>query len=197
MRASVLDIVALRRWKSPLRDLVSSVAHPTILDRYMVSELSGPFAFGLSAFTLIFAATNILAISRLVSEEHAPLVAAVEYFLWQLPQIVVTIVPMAMLLGTLLAMQRLSGESEITALKAGGVGLIRAVAPLLIVSCKRASYRTLTIRRRACAMTRFATSAHSAAGRTPWSRICPGAVSKLPTFAATTRRPRNCCSSRS
>ena len=40
---------------------------------------------------------------------------------------------MAMLLGDLLALQRLSGESEITAMKAGGVGLIRAVAPLLIV----------------------------------------------------------------
>jgi lipopolysaccharide export system permease protein len=134
MRASILDVVAQRRWNSPLRELVSSVARPTILDRYMVSELSGPFAFGLSAFTLIFAATNILAISRLVAEEHAPLTAAVAYFLWQLPQIVVTIVPMAMLLGTLLALQRLSGESEITAFKAGGIGLIRAVAPLLIVS---------------------------------------------------------------
>jgi lipopolysaccharide export system permease protein len=105
----------------------------TILDRYMVAELGGPFAFGLSAFTLIFAATNILAISRLVGEAHAPLGAAIEYFLWQLPQIVITVVPMAMLLGVLLALQRLSGESEITALKAGGVGLIRAVRPLLVV----------------------------------------------------------------
>ncbi len=99
----------------------------------MVSELGGPFAFGLSAFTLIFAATNILAISRLVSEEHAPLGAAIGYFLWQLPQIMITVVPMAMLLGVLLALQRLSGESEITAMKAGGIGLVRAVAPLLVV----------------------------------------------------------------
>jgi len=106
---------------------------PTILDRYMVAELGGPFTFGLSAFTLIFAATDILAISRLVAEEHAPLGSAIEYFLWQLPQIVITVVPMAMLLGVLLALQRLSGESEITALKAGGIGLVRSVAPLLIV----------------------------------------------------------------
>ncbi len=104
----------------------------TILDRYMLAELVGPFCFGLSAFTLIYAATLILSIGRLVSEEHAPLGAAVAYFLWQLPQIVVTVVPMAMLLGALLALQRLSGESEITALKAGGVGLVRAVAPLLV-----------------------------------------------------------------
>jgi len=99
----------------------------------MVSELGGPFAFGLSAFTLIFAATQILAISRLVSDQHAPLWAAIEYFLWQLPSIVVLVIPMAMLLGTLLALGRLSGESEITALKAGGIGLVRIVTPLLAV----------------------------------------------------------------
>jgi lipopolysaccharide export system permease protein len=105
----------------------------TILDRYMVSELAGPFVFGISAFALIFAATDILAIGRLVADQHAPLFAALEFFLWQLPQIAVTVVPMAMLLGTLLALQRLSGESEITAMKAGGVGLTRIVAPLLVV----------------------------------------------------------------
>ena len=113
----------MTRWNLPLR----------ILDRYMISELGGPFAFGLSAFTLIFAATQILAISRLVSDQHAPLWAAIEYFLWQLPSIVVLVIPMAMLLGVLLALQRLSGESEITAMRAGGISLVRAVMPLLAV----------------------------------------------------------------
>ena len=99
----------------------------------MVSELTGPFSFGLSTFTLIFAAANILAISRLVGEEHAPLGIAIAYFLWQMPQIVVQVVPVAILLGTLLTLQRLSTESELTALKAGGIGLSRSVAPLLVV----------------------------------------------------------------
>lgn len=102
----------------------------TLLDRYLVSELTGPFLFGLSAFTLIFVATQILAISRLVSEEHAPLFAAIQYFLWDMPQYLLLVIPMAMLLGTLLALQRLSGESEVTAMKAGGVSLARIVLPL-------------------------------------------------------------------
>ena len=106
---------------------------PTIMDRYLVAELGGPFMFGLSAFTLIFVATQILAIGRLVTEEHAPLWAAVEYFLWDMPQFLLLVIPMAMLLGTLLAMQRLSGDSEVTAFKAGGISLARIVAPLLIV----------------------------------------------------------------
>jgi lipopolysaccharide export system permease protein len=105
----------------------------TILDRYMLSELAGPFVFGLSAFTLIFAATEILNIGRLVSNEHAPLWAAVLVFAWSLPGYIVLVIPMALLLGTLLAVQRLSGESEITALKAAGITFTRIVAPLLAV----------------------------------------------------------------
>jgi lipopolysaccharide export system permease protein len=105
----------------------------TILDRYMLEELSGPFVFGLSAFTLIFAATEILNIGKLVSNEHAPLWAAMLVFLWSLPGYVVLVIPMALLLGTLLAIQRLSGESEITAMKAAGITFGRIVAPLLAV----------------------------------------------------------------
>jgi lipopolysaccharide export system permease protein len=105
----------------------------TILDRYLVAELAGPFAFGLSTFTLIFIATQIISIGKLVSEEHAPLMAAIEYFFWDMPQFLLFVIPMAMLLGTLLAMQRLSGDSEITAMKAGGVGIMRIVVPLAAV----------------------------------------------------------------
>jgi lipopolysaccharide export system permease protein len=97
----------------------------------MLGELSGPFAFGLSAFTLIFAATQLLQIGRMVSSDHAPLWAAIEVFLWSLPGEVVLVIPMALLLGTLLAIQRLSGESEIVAMKAGGITFTRMVAPLL------------------------------------------------------------------
>jgi lipopolysaccharide export system permease protein len=106
--------------------------HLLILDRYMLTELAAPFLFGLSAFTLIFAAANILNIGKLVSNDHAPLWAAIEVFLWSLPSTIVLVIPMALLLGTLLAMQRLSGESEITAMKAGGIALMRIAAPFLI-----------------------------------------------------------------
>ncbi len=105
----------------------------TILDRYLIASFIGPALFGLSTFTLIFVSTQILAVGKLVSDEHAPLVAAIEYFLWEMPQYILYVVPLAMLVGVLLALQRLSGESEITAMKAGGISLGRVVAPLLVV----------------------------------------------------------------
>ena len=111
---------------------LQSFRRVTILDRYVVNEFSGPFVLGLAAFTMIFVATQILAIGKLVTEQHASLVAAIEYFLWDMPQFLLYVVPMAMLFGTLLTMQRLSGESEITAMMAGGISLARIIVPLAV-----------------------------------------------------------------
>lgn len=125
-KASVARGVAgLRNELEPLR--------VTILDRYLVAELGGPALFGGAAFTLIFVATQFLAIGRLVSQQNVPVLIAIEYFLWEMPAYLLLVVPMAMLFGTLLSIGRLSGESEITALKAGGVSLVRMFLPLAVV----------------------------------------------------------------
>jgi lipopolysaccharide export system permease protein len=103
------------------------------LDRYMLQELGGPFVFGLAAFTLLFVAGNLLNIARLVSEEHASVFAAAKYFVYTLPSTLVLTFPMSMLLAVLLAMSRISGDSELTAIRAGGVSLYRIAAPYIAV----------------------------------------------------------------
>lgn len=104
-----------------------------ILDRYLVQALGGPFLFGLAAFTLLFVAGELLNIARLVSEEHASLIAAGKYFLYTLPATLVLTFPMSMLLAVLLATSRLSASSEITAMRAGGIGVYRIAAPMIAV----------------------------------------------------------------
>lgn len=104
-----------------------------ILDRYIVTELGGPFLFGLAAFTAMFVAGELLNIARLVSEEHANLWAAAKYFLYSLPETLILTFPMSMLLAVLLAVSRLSGDFEITAMRAGGTSLYRIAAPIVAV----------------------------------------------------------------
>lgn len=99
----------------------------------MLQELAGPFLFGLAAFTLLFVAGNLLNIARLVSEEHASVFAAAKYFVYTLPSTLVLTFPMSMLLAVLLAMSRISGDSELTAIRAGGVSLYRIAAPFIAV----------------------------------------------------------------
>jgi lipopolysaccharide export system permease protein len=123
---------AFRRSAAMLRNELEPL-RVTILDRYLISELAGPALFGAAAFTLIFVATQFLAIGRLVSQQNVPLFIAIEYFLFEMPAYLLDVIPMAMLFGTLLSMGRLSGESEITALKAGGISLVRMFLPLAVV----------------------------------------------------------------
>ena len=99
----------------------------------MIGELGGPFLFGLAAFTLLFVAGELLNVARLVSEEHASLLAAAKYFVYTLPQTLVLTFPMSMLLAVLLSMSRLSGDSEITGMRAGGISLYRIAAPVAAV----------------------------------------------------------------
>ena len=73
----------------------------------------------------------MLNIARLVSEEHASIWAAAKYFIYTLPSTLVLTFPMSMLLAVLMAMSRLSGESELTAMRAGGISLYRIAAPLI------------------------------------------------------------------
>jgi lipopolysaccharide export system permease protein len=112
---------------------LKNVRRVTILDRYLVGEFAGPLVLGLAAFTMIFVATQILAIGKLVTEQHASLISAIEYFFWDMPQFLLLVVPMAVLFATLLTMQRLSGESEIVAMVAAGIDLRRIILPLAVV----------------------------------------------------------------
>ncbi len=106
-----------------------------IVDRYILKELVQPFLFGIFAFTSIFIGSDILVdLAQKMMRYGIPVLTAVKLFFLQLPQIIVWTFPMSMLLATLLTFGRLSGDSEVVALRAGGVSFIRLVIPVLIVA---------------------------------------------------------------
>ena len=106
-----------------------------ILDKYILKELLGPFAFGIASFSSVFIGTStIFRIAQYVTKYGASLSAVVRLFLYSLPSIVVLTFPMSMLLASLLAFGRLSGTSEITAMKSGGLSFYRLAVPVFIVA---------------------------------------------------------------
>ena len=106
-----------------------------LLDRHIFRELIGPFLFGVAAFSsLMFAGKELFQITELLAEYHAPLLKAVKLFALRIPAIVVMTLPMAMLLSALLGFGRLSGDSEVVALFAGGVSLYRIAVPVIFMS---------------------------------------------------------------
>ncbi|MEG1345719.1 MAG: LptF/LptG family permease, partial [Acidaminococcaceae bacterium] len=104
-----------------------------ILDRYILKELMGPFVFGVASFTTIFIASSLLfRITEFITKYDASADALFRLFLCSLPEVINYTFPMSMLLASLLAFGRLSGNSEIAAMKSGGMSFYRLAAPVLI-----------------------------------------------------------------
>ncbi|MFP4662431.1 MAG: LptF/LptG family permease [Halanaerobiales bacterium] len=104
-----------------------------IIYKYITVELITPLLFGAAAFTAIFVGTDLLFDMIDYYNDGVRLFTLLQLFFLNLPAIVVITLPMATLLGTIMAFGRLSGDSEITALRAGGISIYKLVLPALIM----------------------------------------------------------------
>ena len=106
-----------------------------LLDRWLLGELVGPLLFGIAAFTAVSLSVGVVfELVRRVAESGLPLWAAAQVLLLNLPAFLVLAFPMATLMATLLAFSRLSGNSELTALRSVGVSTRRMVMPALALA---------------------------------------------------------------
>ncbi len=106
-----------------------------LLDRWLLNELIGPLLFGIAAFTAVTLSVGVVfELVRRVAESGLPLTAAMQVLLLRLPGFLVLSFPMATLMATLLAFSRLSGSSELTALRSVGVSTRRMVLPALALA---------------------------------------------------------------
>lgn len=104
------------------------------IDKLIVLEMTGPWVFGVAIFTvLIMAGTYLYKITDFIVA-GVPLALILKFTLYLLPGIMVKTFSMAVLLSTLLAFGRLSGDSEIVAMKAAGASVPRMMIPVAAFS---------------------------------------------------------------
>jgi lipopolysaccharide export system permease protein len=106
-----------------------------LLDRWLLAELLGPLLFGIAAFTAVSLSVGaVFELVRRVAESGLPLDVAVQVLLLELPSFLVLSFPMATLMATLLTYSKLTGNSELTALRSVGVPTWRMVTPALALA---------------------------------------------------------------
>jgi len=104
-----------------------------ILDKYIIKQMLAPFCFGVAAFSTIFVASSFLfRVAQYLTEYGASTSSLVRLFFCLMPEVINYTFPMSMLLASLLTMDKLSGNSEITAMRSGGISFRRIAAPILI-----------------------------------------------------------------
>ncbi|MDX1986628.1 MAG: LptF/LptG family permease [Candidatus Obscuribacter sp.] len=104
-----------------------------IVDRYIANEFWQPLLFGIGIVTGVwFGAEQLKSIFNLVMRSGVPIEMALTILGLHLPEVIVMTIPIGVLLGTLLVFNRLSGDSEIIALRTCGVSFYRIMAAPLM-----------------------------------------------------------------
>ena len=103
-----------------------------ILDRHVLTETavasgvaSGAFIFVLAAGNILSQVANAIASGRVTAFEGLELIGLL------LPGLIPYVLPMGMLTGVLMTFGRMGAQHELTAMKAGGLSLLRIAAPAL------------------------------------------------------------------
>jgi lipopolysaccharide export system permease protein len=107
----------------------------SVMDRYIFIQLLLPFLFGVGAFSSIATSVgSVFELIRQVTQYGLPLEVAVKVLLLTMPEFIVYSFPMSMLLSTMMTFGRLSGDSEIIAMRSAGVSIYRLIVPALVLS---------------------------------------------------------------
>src|SRR5213080_109783 len=94
-----------------------------ILRRYILGEVVSHALIGTGIFTFVIFTKELGQILELVVRNSAPLPSAIELFFLIIPEALTITLPAGVLIGILIGLSRLAADSEITAMKASGVGI--------------------------------------------------------------------------
>ncbi|MBZ5664483.1 MAG: LptF/LptG family permease [Acidobacteriia bacterium] len=94
-----------------------------ILTRYILREVVSHALIGAAVFTFVLFTRDLGRILELVVRNSAPLPSVAQIFFFTVPVALTYTIPMGVLVGILIGLSRLAADSEITAMRASGMGV--------------------------------------------------------------------------
>ncbi len=113
--------------RQPLRRVDAWPIRIPILDGYLLREMFGPFMFALGAFLLFWALNIFFLAADYIINQHAPFFLVLRFVVFRIPQATPMAFPFACLFAALLAMGRVMGDNEVTAMRTAGIPVMRIV----------------------------------------------------------------------
>ncbi|MBR1776131.1 LptF/LptG family permease [bacterium] len=103
------------------------------LDKYILKQVIEMFIMGVLVFTsIIFASDTFITLIKQISMYGIPFKIAFLIIILHLPSVFVMTIPMGVLLATVMTLNGLSLSSEITVMRACGIGINRIARPIFI-----------------------------------------------------------------
>jgi lipopolysaccharide export system permease protein len=104
-----------------------------LLDRSLLREMVVPFLIGQAAIVLMLIGSVLYNNATVLLMNQVPLVYVAKLILYFLPFLIHMTMPVAMAVGTSLAVSRLGRDSEITVMRASGASLVRIFMPFFVM----------------------------------------------------------------
>jgi LPS export ABC transporter permease LptG/LPS export ABC transporter permease LptF len=107
-----------------------------IFTRYIWSEVLSHALLGGALFTFILFMKYLGPLMEMAARNTASLGAVAKIFVFMLPNIMSLTIPMSVLVGVLLGLSRLAADSEVTAMRAVGIGVwffVRVVSAIAVI----------------------------------------------------------------
>ena len=105
----------------------------SILDKYILRQIVEIFILGVVIFSSIFLASQAFTdLIKKIADYGMPPKIAFMLIILNLPTIVVQTIPMSMLLATVMGLNKLCLASEITVMRACGIGINRIAKPIFV-----------------------------------------------------------------
>lgn len=105
---------------------------PRILDRYVTREIIPPFLLALLVFTFILIIPFIIDLAEQMIAKGVPAITILQLAITLLPQALALTIPMALLIGLLVGLGRLSADREFVVMMACGISPFRLLHPILV-----------------------------------------------------------------
>src|SRR6266704_558222 len=99
--------------------------------RYVYFEVFSPTLLGLCVYVLVFVMNALFELAELAIKKDLSIRSVVTILFYYLPRVLEMTIPMAILLGVLVGIGRLSTDSEVVALRASGVSYWKILYPVL------------------------------------------------------------------
>jgi len=111
-----------------------------IIHKHLLKTFAGPFFVSLFFFTVIILIFYLKEILKLAIEKRQPLDLIAEILLHSTTWTLTMTVPIAILMGTIMAIGALNNDSEIIAMRAGGINFYQIFKPFLVIGLLLAGF---------------------------------------------------------
>jgi len=105
-----------------------------IIDRYIIKQFLLATLFALIAFLLIFITIDLMENLDDFLDHNVGTHILLLYYLYFTPEMIILMLPVAMLLSSLFTTGRLSNQNELIAIRMSGVSLYRLMVPFLTIA---------------------------------------------------------------